>query len=279
MPSQEERDGNWPEAVRRDIVDREGFDQGMYKTRVSEFLTELEQRKEERKNAKTPYVSIDIETTGVEDWCQTIEIGAIVDDWITPVDQLPRWHCYVVHDRYVGEPYALSMHPTIFRRIAERNKDENKQYLFLSPAQIAPELRGWLMGQGFDDPIERAFTPAGKNFSGFDRQFLKRLPDFDKIKMHHRAIDPGNLFWNPDTDKVLPDSKECKKRAGVGGEVAHTALDDALDVIQEVRYWNAQRPAWTDRDLGRGFIAAVLDKARENRPIPQPESLAQPANP
>lgn len=185
--------------------------------------------------SRTPYISIDLETTGIEDWCQTIEIAAVKDDWTSPLDQLPAFHCYVVHDRFIGEPYALSMHSTIFRRIAERKKPENAGYTFLRDYEVAGYFRYWICEQGFEDPEKAAFTPAGKNFSGFDRQFLKRLPGFKDIKMHHRAIDPGNLFWNPDTDRELPDSKECKKRAGIPGEVAHTALEDALDVIRMVR--------------------------------------------
>ena len=69
------------------------------------------------------YVAADIETTGrFPSWCQTIEIGAVVDDLANPrpVEELPKFHCYVVHDRYVGEPMALSFHAEIFRRIAER---------------------------------------------------------------------------------------------------------------------------------------------------------------
>lgn len=206
---------------------------------------------------KAPYISTDIETTGLDpDYCQTIEIGAVIEDWVTPIDDLKRFHCYVVYDRYVGEPYALSMHAAIFRRIAERNRDINKDYLFLRPEDVAGAFSLWLEENGFD--LKRAFTPAGKNFSGFDRQFLKRLPGFDRIKMRHRAIDLGNLFWNPDTDTELPSSEECLKRAGIEGVVAHTALEDCIDIIKEVRVWYAGRPAWTDKDLGSAFLKTLV---------------------
>ena len=40
--------------------------------------------------------------------------------------------------------------------------------------------------------------------------------------------------WLP-TDDKLPNSKTCYERAGIGGKVAHTALEDALAVVQLIR--------------------------------------------
>lgn len=184
---------------------------------------------------REPYVSVDIETTGIDhDYCQVIEIGAVIDNWVTPLDQLPRFHCYVVHDRIVGEPFALAMNAEILRRIANRNKKENEAYTFLTPEYVAPLFQEWLDWNGYGRG--QAFTPAGKNFSGFDRQFLKKLPDFECVKIVHRAIDPAMMFWNPDKDKEPPSSKTCMERSAIDGEVAHTALEDALAIIKMVRY-------------------------------------------
>ena len=78
-------------------------------------------------------------------------------------------------------------------------------------------------------------TPAGKNFASFDRQFLKRLPDFEgMVRLHHRTLDPAMLFWQPGDEK-LPDSKTCYERAGMNGKVAHTALEDAMAVVWLLR--------------------------------------------
>ena len=77
-----------------------------------------------------------------------------------------------------------------------------------------------------------AFTPAGKNFASFDRQFLKRLPKFEQVvKLSHRTLDPALLFWLAGDEK-LPDSKTCYERAGMNPKVAHTALEDALAVVR-----------------------------------------------
>ena len=187
-----------------------------------------------------PYVSIDIETTGLNpETCQILEIGAVLDDWNSPISELKKFHCYVVHETTVGEDYALNMNKAILARIANRHEPENTQYLFLSPGQVAVEFNGWLMGCGLigtTDAVADTVLPAGKNFASFDRQFLKQLPGFENIKFHHRTIDPAMLFWNPEIDEVPPSSKQCMERAGIPGEVAHTAIADAEAVISEVRF-------------------------------------------
>jgi len=70
----------------------------------------------------------------------------------------------------------------------------------------------------------------------FDLPFLKKkIKDWDKITFLHRVLDPAILYYQPG-DKVLPDSKLCMERAGYGGEVAHTTLEDALMVVKLLRH-------------------------------------------
>lgn len=184
-----------------------------------------------------PYVSIDIETTGLNpEHHQILEIGAVIDDWLTPVVKLPHFHCYVDNgDTLVGSPYALSMHPTILRRIATREGD----YQYLYPQDVAPAFARWLEMYGIL-PRLRHLTVGGKNFASFDRQFLRRLPGWDEmVPMQHRSIDPGNLYWNPLLDaRGLPDAKTCMERAGIHGKVEHTAVADALVVVKLIRRWH-----------------------------------------
>lgn len=179
-----------------------------------------------------PYVSIDIETTGLDpEWCQVIEFGAVLEDWVTPVENLPRFHRYVVHDQIVGEPYALAMNAEILRRIATGEKG----YLYVKPSQLGGEFQSWLMQNRVIVESSQAFIAAGKNFASFDRQFLRRIPSFRYVKIHHRSIDPAMLFWNPTIDAEPPSTKTCMERAGIAGEVAHTAVEDAIAVIKMVR--------------------------------------------
>lgn len=188
------------------------------------------------------YVSIDIETTGLnEDTCQVLSVGAVIDDWKTPIDELPTFHCYVDHVVFKGEPFALSMHSKIFRAIATGDTDVP----ILTPRRFTSVLHeagslsfpNWL--QRYNLRVAK-ITVAGKNFGSFDRQFLRRLPGWD-ILMKHRFIDPGNLYYNPIIDDGPPSTETCMERAGILGEVAHTALEDALVVVKLIRHWAACR--------------------------------------
>ena len=54
---------------------------------------------------KMPYVSIDIETTGLDpESCQMLEIGAVWDDWTKPIDELPSYRRLVVHKEIAATP-------------------------------------------------------------------------------------------------------------------------------------------------------------------------------
>jgi DNA polymerase III epsilon subunit-like protein len=182
----------------------------------------------------TTYVSIDIETTGLNsENCQVLEIGAVIDDGTTPIKDCPTFHCYVDHGLILGEPYAVSMHPTILRRIATHEGG----YTYLQPWEVATRFRDFLKEHGLDSENEKVFV-AGKNYAAFDARFLRKLTNWDKhVKVHHRVLDPAALYWQPEIDGVeLPDTKTCIQRAGISGEVAHTAVEDARIVVRLIRH-------------------------------------------
>jgi len=195
---------------------------------------------------RTPYVCIDVETTGIdESYCQVIEFGAVIEDWVTPIEKLKSFRCYVYHDQIVGEPYALAMNATILKKLAKVQRafedvlpgDAPKVIgddleLYVRPRWLVVEFKRWLKMYGID--VKQPILAAGKNFAGFDKPFLKRVENFD-LKFFHRAIDPGMSYWNPDIDKVPPSTEECKKRAGIDGEVKHTTVEDAIEVIKLIR--------------------------------------------
>ena len=56
-----------------------------------------------------------------------------------------------------------------------------------------------------------------------------------KLQFSQRVLDPAILYMNLLKDKEVPNLKECLKRAGIEKEVAHDALEDALDVIRLLR--------------------------------------------
>lgn len=190
------------------------------------------------KETRRPYVSIDIETTGIDyEYCQVLDFGAVVDDWVTPVENLPRFHAYLIHNKIVGEPKALAMNAKILDRIADRDKPECADFTFLEPDQLAGLFELWAkshdaFGSGGSG---KSLIPAGKNFQGFDRPFLKRVPRFGRVNMIHRCIDPAMLFWNPLTDAEPPSTKTCYERAGIQNEVAHTSVEDAIGIVKLIR--------------------------------------------
>ena len=93
------------------------------------------------------YVSIDLETTGLNpETCQIIEFGAVIDDTANPkpLNELPTFHLYIdhmEHNTIRGEPFALSMHSEIFRRIAER---DIKKYNFCTEDAVAQYFYSFL---------------------------------------------------------------------------------------------------------------------------------------
>lgn len=199
----------------------------------------------------TKFVSFDIETTGLDpETCQTIEIGAVIDDWLTPLADPPTFHVYIKRDHYSGQPYALSMHSTIFRRIAT----EEEGYRYLYSKDVGTAFKTWVELNHaclYRDPscmdlsYDR-FNVAGKNFAMFDDRFLRKLPEFGKFfRYRHRVIDPAILFWDPLTDDKLPDTKTCMERAGLSGEVAHNALDDAKIVVKLIHIGVGRRVSAT----------------------------------
>jgi hypothetical protein len=77
---------------------------------------------------------------------------------------------------------------------------------------------------------------AGKNFAGFDKKFLEKLPRWKQVfSIRSRVLDPGILFVDWANDESLPSLDQCKQRAGIDGVVTHNAVEDAMDVVMLLR--------------------------------------------
>jgi len=181
------------------------------------------------------YVSIDLETTGLDfEKCDIIEFGAVVDDLKNPLplEELPRFHAYIIKNEYRGEPFALSMHPKIFRRIA--TKEEGYQYIYSQ--KLGKVFKDFLLENRYEERNSKvSLNVAGKNFMGFDYQFLRIHTDMPKhVTMRQRILDPAILYYE-EGDEVLPSLSHCLERAGFEPNVAHTAVEDALDVVKLIR--------------------------------------------
>lgn len=193
-----------------------------------EFLTEFKPNAAGPKTDWTPYVSIDLETTGLDpEECQVLEFGAVIDDWHSPVDQLPHFRRDIMPcEGFIsGQPFALALNRDILMRLHEDGG--------LQEEALGEQFAHWLDENGLDPKHVMA---AGKNFASFDKQFLCRIPGFsDQIRFRHRAIDPAMYYWRPDIDGELPSTKICLQRAGLPDRVAHTAVEDCITVIQLIR--------------------------------------------
>ncbi len=182
---------------------------------------------------------IDLETSGINhNHCQILEVGMIYDpDGNQPIGQLPRFHCYVLpkDGLIIGEPYALALNAEIIKRIDRRPLG----YDYVEPKYLADRIDYWLESLGLDpkDPI----NVCGKNYGTFDRNFIGALPGGEprglgigRYRFRARVIDPAILYYEP-TDKALPGTDECLKRAGIDKKSNHTALDDCEIMIQLIR--------------------------------------------
>lgn len=193
------------------------------------------------------YVSIDIETLGLDINCDIIEFGAVIEDTAIPIDKLPRFRRLIhkMDGLYWGEMGAMAMHGKLFEEMAKKSKGR-KQDLFTID-KLMPHFCAFLCENGYfslETIRERhssedfpAVLVGGKNFNSFDKMFINyHCRDYMAgIKFHHRAIDPGMLYFDPAIDEVPPSMKVCLERAGLNGTVAHNAVDDALSVVALVR--------------------------------------------
>lgn len=186
------------------------------------------------------YISIDVETSGLNpDESQILEFGAVFEDTgnIRPLEELPRFHCYIKNEDNVitGNPYALAMNVDIIKKISEDG--DNVLFDYDVPGRFAKwliEVCGYKSESQYHNVVK--INAAGKNFANFDLRFLRRLYNWESsIMVRSRIIDPA--FYSTDwlNDESMPTLSTCLKRNGFDAHVAHTAIEDALDVIKLLR--------------------------------------------
>ena len=180
------------------------------------------------------FASIDIESTGLNpNHHQILEFGAVIEDTENPLplQELPTFHAYIVHEITIGDAFALAMNWKILEKIAKRNDYPN--FKFVTPNELGQAFGSFLQVHLGTTKV----TVAGKNFGNFDNQFLLNLPNFfNFVQFNHRFIEPGSIWFDPAIDTEKPPSlDECLKRANVEKSVEHTAVADALDVITVIR--------------------------------------------
>jgi hypothetical protein len=218
------------------------------------------------------YVSIDIETTGIDNEnTQTLSIGLVVEDTvdIKPIEELPKLEIAIIRERIEGEIFAINMNRQLIADILEykmaRTEEERKEIMvrtgreYMYEEDVTKRIFQFLFEHGaldgkFDPNgmIEVVngksypaltskmkpyyFNAAGKNFANFDNKFLERLPRWKQcLKARGRTLDPSVLYIDWKKDESAPGLSLCKKRAGLGDIVTHNAIEDAMDVVMLFR--------------------------------------------
>lgn len=219
------------------------------------------------------YISIDIETTGLDaEFNQILSIGAVIEDTLNPIpfEELPKFHAVIKRESVYGSIFALNLNRDLIQAIkdySEARTEELKQeveesfgakfyhedevvealFQFCYDNGLVPVDPDFLNKQikivnGKPYPILTSNMPkvylncAGKNFAGFDKKFLEKLPRWKQVfSIRSRVLDPGILFVDWINDESIPSLDECKKRAGIDGVVTHNAVEDAMDVVMLLR--------------------------------------------
>lgn len=228
--------------------------------------------------------SIDIETTGLNpDNCQILQIGAVVFRTDTEkFEAISTYNKIMLHPIITGDPFALNLNTEIIKRIHEYN-EKSKEYerkrkelmMIQSPETYEIESKKLeslkidikensvtcdtfvddfvnFMDMSFafymDDNNKKHANVAGKNYMGFDNNFLKKIDNWEKrTHFHRRCFDPSIIYANGN-DNCLPSLSECKQRCiehakknninppFINSTVSHDALDDAFDVAELIWY-------------------------------------------
>ncbi len=172
--------------------------------------------------------SIDIETTGLDpERNQILEIGVARGE-IYDHSSLDTWHCYVDHDELCANPFALNMNRDLLQEMFELRQTNSTR--LVPPDKVFSLFKKWLIEMGESEAPK--LTVCGRNFNGFDLQFLKRL-GFVNI-FRYRIIDPTVLYMRRG-DKYPPGLYEATKRAGLLPTEEHRAIPDAIQSIGCVR--------------------------------------------
>ena len=200
------------------------------------------------------YVSIDIETTGLDrENDLVLEIGAVIEDTDKQLDfdEIPKYKAIINNGRISGSPYALNLNARIIEILTKIPSDKNPKELqirldyvikhnILTPQNFALSFHTYLESKGYkknnNDIIK--ILVAGKNFASFDKPFLEKLLNYygiPLISFGHRCIDPANLYIDFEHDMEIPSLNTCLERAEIDDKVTHNALLDAWDVVRVLR--------------------------------------------
>lgn len=171
-----------------------------------------------------PYLSLDVETTGVDiQRVHVLQLAAVYDNG-KPLQELQTFDAVIAWPTITyGEEYAMNLNKHLLERA-----DRNDRVVNVGTAR--ENFEKWL---AVVQP-EGRITVAGKNAAGFDLPILtNNVNRFFFRRFLRRVLDPGSMYTE-EFDHI-PDQGEINKLIG-RQPVSHDALDDCMDVVHAIRH-------------------------------------------
>lgn len=198
-----------------------------------------------------PYLSVDIETTGLNrQKSEVLELGLVADLGIgRSVADLPKYNLVLDNPFYeYSEPFAMNMNARLIaaqvnHEVVKTKPSEAFEIVINLTKHIAKASLDWDNNNPNVQWKAEKIQIAGKNASVFDvpvlnQYFIRKgidpkfLEEWQKYCMH-RFIDVGNLYAR--YFGYVPDMNQVNHITG-RGPVRHQAMEDAIDNVFAVRY-------------------------------------------
>lgn len=177
-------------------------------------------------------LSLDIEATGLnKERHDILSIGMIVVDTDKvgkkpKLKDLPHLYIAIKHEEISGNLYALNMNKDLIEGIVKGHVEGAKLLDVVEAGQTIADFLDTHFG-------ENKITVIGKNAATFDIPFIESQfwMTLGGKRFHHRVLDVGSMYYDPNVLDEVPNLKQCKELAGIDGIVTHNALEDAFDVV------------------------------------------------
>ena len=222
-----------------------------------------------------PYISMDLETTGLDvEKVDILELAAVLDDGESPIEKLRRVSLIIDLKKFnYSEPYALNMNARLIQAIVDK-KGEDPEIVLQKFGALVEEAVGICVEYDlkytdkYKVSIEKKINKgeiesnlsleefkyiyygrtkvefAGKNFAGFDKPVFTNFfgRETKNFSQYFQALLERMHYKTIDVGSMYypdfgynPSLSEINKITG-RSEVSHQALDDALDVVYAVRH-------------------------------------------
>lgn len=164
-----------------------------------------------------------------------LEMAAVIADTeavTDPIDVLPTYHAYLMHEQYSVQPFVPILYQDTFNAI-QRNSDPNDEFAyFIHPESLASNFYGWLMRGEFGYTKGSSITFAGQNYGMREfRSLISNSHGWELLIPHSIGQLDYRMLYVEDSDESLPSREECRKRAGFKDSSLKTCLESARELV------------------------------------------------